>query len=182
MTATPEHLSELAGVCARHAAEALGMLLDRPLEARSPHCWKINPGEAPSDLFPPRERVAAVFSDLEGVVEGQAGLLLSEDAALDLLCRLLDAEDKLAAELGPRERSVLQEVGNIVVSAAAGAMAEAEGGVDIPTVPRLHYERAGALRLEESSVERDKLPRYVIETLLVERDGQLRLRFLFLPR
>lgn len=182
MTRSVERLAELATACAERAAEALGSMLDLHVEARPPRCWRVRPGEAPSDLFPPRDRVAAVFTDLEGCGAGQAGLLLAEDDALELLGRLLDRPDKLAPELGPRERSALQEVGNIVISAAASALAAAEGSSVIPSVPRLRYARAGGLVLEDASVELDASPRYVLETELLERDGALRLRFLWLPR
>jgi chemotaxis protein CheY-P-specific phosphatase CheC len=182
MSRSVERLVELSGACAAQAAEALGRMLDRAFDARPPRCWKLNPGEAPSELFPAQDRVAGVFTDFEGILGGQAGLLLSEDGALELLDQLLDAPDKLAPELDPRERSALQVVGNIVISAAASALARLEGGVVIPSVPRLRYLRAGGLSLEDGCVDLDKLPEYVLETEIIERDGSLHLRFLWMPR
>ena len=78
-----------------------------------------------------------------------------------------------------RRRSALQEVGNIVISAAAGGLASRSGGVVIPSVPRLRYARSGGLPLEDG-LEADRRLTYVLETELIEPNGNLRLRLLWM--
>ncbi len=122
----------------------------------------------------------AVFSDLHGALVGQAGLLLSFEASDHLLsCLIGSCAD---APFNEREQSALRELGNIAISAAAGAFSMLEGGLVLPSVPRLAYhEGSGAMPLEDACVGGFETG-IVYETELIERDGPLRIRFLWVPR
>ena len=57
-----------------------------------------------------------------------------------------------------------------------------EGGLVLPSVPRLSYhEGSGAMPLEDACMGTFETG-CVYETELIERDGPLRVRFLWVPR
>ncbi len=176
-----DRLAELPSIGAGHAANALSVLLDRTLLMAPPRCRKIKKGEAVSSLFAAEDRVVAVFSDLNGALTGQAGLLLSFEASDHLLSCLIGSCGD--APFNEREQSALRELGNIAISAAAGAFSMLEGGLVLPTVPRLAYhEGLHTMPLEDACVGLGIDTGCIYETELIERDGPLRIRFLWVPR
>ena len=176
-----DRLSELTSIGAGHAANALSVLLNRTLLMAPPRCRKIKKGEAFFSLFPAKERVVAVFSDLHGALSGQAGLLLSFEASDSLLSCLIGSCGNIP--FNEREQSALRELGNIAISAAAGAFSMLEGGLVLPSVPRLSYhEGSGGTPLEDTCVGLGTDSGTIYETELIERDGPLRIRFLWAPR
>ena len=63
MNHNEDRLSELTSIGAGHAANAMSVLLDRTLLMAPPRCRKIKTGEGFSNLFPPEDRVVAIFSE-----------------------------------------------------------------------------------------------------------------------
>ena len=181
MNHNEDRLSELTSIGAGHAANAMSVLLDRTLLMAPPRCRKIKKGEGFSNLFPPEDRVVAIFSGLRGALSGQAGLLLSYEASDHLLACLIGSCGE--APFNEREQSALRELGNIAISAAAGAFSMLEGGLVLPSVPRLAYhEGTDAMPLEDACVGVGFESGSIYETELIERDGPLRIRFLWVPR
>lgn len=179
MSHRQDRLLEYAKTGAQAAADTLTRVLERDVRVEPPRCQKLELGELPASVFPPNEETLAIFADLIGAATGQAGIALPKAQAGELT-RLLfkDGSPELHEE---RAHSALCELGNIVLSAAAGAIAQLVGGVVIPSVPRLADDMAGALLLELIHPELRRLPAYLAETDLVEHDGPLRLRFVWIP-
>lgn len=173
-----DRLSEIANVCAGNAATTLAALLDATLLFEPPRAHPLAAGRPLAALFPPEERVAAVFAELDGALPAQAALLLSATAVDELVSRVAGKSPEEATAASTL--SVLAEVGNIAVSAAANALAQLLGQRCLPSVPRAAYARQGALALPELA-EGDPRGRAVIDVELVERSGPLRLHFLLIP-
>jgi chemotaxis protein CheY-P-specific phosphatase CheC len=179
VTGDEDRLREVTSIAAAHAATALAKLFDCVVMIDPPSCRRVGLRELASVWIPPEQWVAGVFADLSGAARGLIGLVLSRDMVERVLERLYG--DDAPMEFDDRARSALCEIGNIAVSAAAGAIGELEGGIVLPGVPRLGYDMASAVLLEALHTELERLPVYVAETDLVDRDHVLRLRFLWIP-
>jgi chemotaxis protein CheC len=173
-----DRLAEIANICAGHAATALASLLDATLLMEPPLLHVLPAGEPMDSLISPEDRVAAVFVDLDGALRAQAVIALSASAIDEVLARVAGKSANETSEVSTL--TVLAEVGNIAVSAAANALAQLLGRRSLPSVPRAGYARQGTLSMRDldhgASRERNVL---VVE--LIERGGPLRLHFLLAP-
>jgi chemotaxis protein CheY-P-specific phosphatase CheC len=140
---------------------------------------RVTVGELPQALFPGHVRVAGVFVDLSGPVEGVAGLLLPE-ANVDALLALL-AEDLSGDLENPRARSAFAEIGNIALCAAAGAIAKLTDGIVLPSVPRVGVDSVDGLLARSLDPSLRDLPAYLVETELSVRELPVHLRFVWVP-
>ncbi len=162
-----------------HATAAVARLMDCSEPKETPTLQQVRLGDLIRLLGPGGAPGFAIFADLSGAVGGQAGLLLSPDAAGELLFQLIG--ERPEGEPDAQARSALSEAGNIAVSAASGALGHLAGGVVIPSVPRLDANLQGALRLDElpPPPERDELPVYVVTTTL--SGPSLAIAFVWVP-
>ena len=133
----------------------------------------------PRALFPGHVRVAGVFVDLSGTVDGVAGLLLPE-TEVDALLRLL-AEDLQGDLDNPRAHSAFAELGNIALCAAAGAIAKLTDGVVLPSVPRVGVDSVDTLLSRSLDPSLRLLPAYLVEAQLSVRHLAVLLRFVWVP-
>jgi chemotaxis protein CheY-P-specific phosphatase CheC len=171
--------AEIARQCARGAAHALGQLVGGDLTVEPLRGWAIEGGRMPVGPFAPGERVAAVLAELEGSVAGPAGLLLRPDALQWVVGRLTG--DTNVSTLSERALSALCEVGNIAVSAAANVLSERLGGVVLPSVPRLGFEKPAESVLAELCGELGRRTAYLIEVELRGAQTALRLLYVWIP-
>ncbi|MFQ5515112.1 MAG: chemotaxis protein CheC [Myxococcota bacterium] len=179
MTLSEDRLRELASVGSGHAANALGQLLDCTVLMEPPRCYRLEVGHLSEALIYEEEWSTAIFVDLSGAVTGRAGLMLTRNVVDGLLDRLV--KEHPAEEVSERGRSALEELGNIALSAAAGAMGDLSGGIVLPSVPRLGLNLSRETLLEELGSVDDRRPAYLADTQLVQPDGPLRIRFLWIP-
>ncbi len=179
MTREEDRLREATSIAAARAADALAKLFDCVVLIDPPRCREIGLADLPGCAFPPDAWVAGVFTDLSGKVSGELAIVLEQEVIWRVL-ELLFGDDA-PTSFDERARSALAEVGNIAVSAAAGAIGELEGGVVIPSVPRVGYDMAGALLVSSLHPRLSRLPACLAETDLVDRQRVLRLRFLWIP-
>jgi chemotaxis protein CheC len=175
VTADDDRLVEFANICAGHAASALALLLDTTLLTQVPRLRQLPAGRPLRSLFLREERVAGIFADLRGPFEARAALFLSAGAVEDVVSRIAGKE---GSDLTPI--SVLAEVGNIAVSAAANALAQMLGETSLPSVPRAGYAPDGDLDMTELS-EICEAVRSVGDVELYERHGPLRMHFVLVP-
>jgi chemotaxis protein CheC len=173
-----DRLAEISNICAGHAATALATLLDATLLMEPPQLHTLRAGEPLDSLLAPEDRVAAVFVDLEGALRARAALSLSATAVDEVLARVAGKSAEETSEVSTL--TVLAEVGNIAVSAAANALAELLGGRSLPSVPRAGYARQGELSMRDLD-EASPRARTVLVVELVERGGPLRLHFVLEP-
>jgi chemotaxis protein CheC len=178
MSDRADRLAEIANICAGHAASALAALLDATLLIEPPCLHALPAGRPLGGVLAAQDRAAAVFVELEGALRAQAAILLSASAVGEVLARVAGKstdETSRASTL-----TVLAEVGNIALSAAANALADLLGERSLPSVPRAGYARQGVLSMRE--LERG-VPhaRTVLVVQLIERAGPLRLHFALVP-
>jgi len=171
--------AELTRLCAVRAAETVGQLLGAELSPEPPRVWTLGDGRLPAELFSSQERVTAVLAELEGTVGGPAGLILRRDL-LEWLLRRLTGDGNVKT-LSERALSALCEVGNIAVSAAANALSEVVGGVVLPSVPRLGFEKAAAGTLEDVCGDLGSRCAYLVELELRGAEGAFALLFVWVP-
>jgi len=170
--------AEIANICAGHAASALAALLDATLLMEPPRLHALPAGQPLATILPSEDRVAAIFVELEGALRAQAALVLSATAVEEVIARVAGKSADETSEISTL--SVLAEVGNIAVSAAANALADLLGERSLPSVPRAGYAREGVLAMRE--LERGlPHPRNVLVVELIERAGPLRLNFILAP-
>jgi chemotaxis protein CheY-P-specific phosphatase CheC len=175
-----DRLLEYAQTGARAAACALARVLGAEVAKQGPACEKLELSALPRLLFPGDAGAIGVFVDLAGPVQGEAGIGLLRPSADALVCALVDETDP--ARFDTRALSLLSEVGNMVLSAAAGAMAELAGGVVIPSVPRLGTTLGDVLLLDEICSEIRSLPVFVASCRVVRGNDDFPMRFVWIPR
>jgi chemotaxis protein CheC len=173
-----DRLAEISNICAGHAATALASLLDATLLIEPPQLHALPAGQPLDSLLAPEDRVAAVFVDLEGALRAQAAIALSATAIDEVLARVAGKSADETSEVSTL--TVLAEVGNIAVSAAANALAELLGERSLPSVPRAGYARQGVLSMRDLD-QGSEQARTVLVVELIERGGPLRLHFLLAP-
>lgn len=178
MSDEADRLAEIANICAGHASSALAALLDATLLFEPPRFSVLPAGQPLQTLFEPEDRVAAVFVELEGALRAQAAILLSASAVDEVLGRVAGKSADETSEVS--SLTVLAEVGNIALSAAANSLAELLGERSLPSVPRAGYARQGTLAMRELEGGASRA-RSVLIIELIERAGPLRLHFLLVP-
>jgi chemotaxis protein CheC len=174
-----DRLQEFASISAAHAANALAGVFERVVLMDPPTCRWVDLSEIASAVFEPEEWIAAVFVDLIGPEGGQAGILFERKVAAEVLRQMVGSEpgDRLDA----RQTSALAEIGNIALSAAASALGSLHDAVVLPSVPRVGYDMAGALLVDAVQPRIGRLPAYLMEAKLADREGALRARFVWIP-
>ena len=179
MRPAQDPLCEAASIGAAHAASALARLFDRLVPVEPPHCQKLWLSELAENVFQPDEWIAGVFADLSGRVNGEAAILLSRDVFEEAVAQILGVTPP--PPFDERAHSALGEIGNIVLSAAAGAFGELEGGVVLPSVPRVGYDEARKLLIDAVPPELHELPAYLAEIEIVDQERAMRVRFVWIP-
>jgi len=172
-------MSEYALVGARFAAGALATLLGHEGRVAEPRCERVDMNTLPDRVFGRDGGALGVFVDLVGAVTGEAGIALPTAAACKVAKQL--APDSDVTGFDTRAQSVMSEIGNIMLSAASGAIAEVVGGVVIPSVPRLGSNIADVLLVDEICPDIKGLPAYLAECELGEGDEALSLMFVWIP-
>ena len=139
-----DRLSELASVGAGHAATAFANLTERTIWMDVPRTYEFG-GMAPSHMAledVDEEWSTGVFFELDGCLDALLGLLFHEDASEAVVRRIVGVEE---GEIDPTWiESALMEVGNILASHVASAIADTLGERLLPSIPILAMNHAEA--------------------------------------
>ena len=166
----PRHV--LAAEAGAQAACAIAQLVNLPEPVGRPEVCALSQEELEAELA--GASLYAVFADLDGPADGPAGLVLDAPTRGLLLEQLIGADQK--PPFDEHSRSALCEVGNIAVSAAAGALGPLTDSVIVPSVPRLAPDLRAELADARGPVA------YRVCTTLDAPQGPVRLTFFWLPR
>jgi chemotaxis protein CheC len=169
-----DRLCELTNIGAGHAATAFAQLAGKPIWMQVPRCC---------DESEPRSAAASswscgVFFEFEGGIGGLVGVMLGSAMRDSLLRRLLGES---SGPHPPEEvESALMEVGNILVSHVASAVADTLGERVLPSVPALclHDAEGQLERLARSRCAEDSLR---IECELTDGKGEIGGLLVFVP-
>ncbi|MCZ6784672.1 MAG: chemotaxis protein CheC [Proteobacteria bacterium] len=125
-----DRLRELANIGAGHAADAFAQLTGRPM-------WMAVPRVRPSEDPEPEGRATGVFFEVNGSLRALVGILFRPGECEEVV-RCLGA-----SRGGGDHASLLTEVGNILVSHMASAIADTLGGRLLPSLSSFSLDRAG---------------------------------------
>jgi chemotaxis protein CheC len=135
-----DRLGELANIGAGHAATAFSRIAGRPIWMEVP---EVRTGD---DILSAAEGAdewsTGVFFEFEGYLTALVGILFHGPAS-EALVRTIAGEE--TEPLSPHTiESALMEVGNILASHVASAIADTVGVRLLPSIPTLAMERAEA--------------------------------------
>ena len=160
-----DRLRELTSVSAGHAASAFSQLTGRTIEMRTPELlrdpkWPANVAD---------DWTAGVLFEFEGCLEAVVAILFRAPVRDVVAHQMLSESAELTRE---STEAAIMELGNILVSRVASAIADTVGERLLPSIPVLAYadaaEQLGALCAEcqvEASVR--------IECEFSDREGEL---------
>ena len=136
-------LRELGNIGAGNATSALSVMLqDRKLEMVVPEVAILSLPETTTLIGGPEALVAGIYIMISGDVDGHMAFMMPIHSAQELVKSILGMELTEFDEMG---RSVLEEVGNIVVTSYLNALAEMTNLMLMPSVPGLAIDMAGAI-------------------------------------
>jgi chemotaxis protein CheC len=166
-----DRLVELAHVGASWAATALAQLVDTTILTRVPVA------HGPERFRVRSAWTTGIFCDLEGVMAGTVGIFFSDEGRQSLLSKLCGSPDLPLEHVA----SALCEVGNILSSQTATAMAQLAGGVILPGLPELVQDKAESV-FAARFAPRNAMPRPLyIESELFDRSGIFRALHVVVP-
>ena len=168
-----DRLCELLNIGAGHAASALSSLVGRSVRMSIPRLVVPEPNHKARARRGrlPRGWNTGVFFDFEdGMLDGLVGILFRKGMRESLVTTLLG--ESATPHPRPHVESALREVGNILVSGVASAIADTIGGRILPSVPELAMEGARG-RLAELARRRAGDDPIRIEIDLMDESGEL---------
>lgn len=125
-----ERLAEFASAGAKRAAEAFGQLVGQRIEAVAPMIFESGPSSSAGDPY-----ATGVFFELDGCLDAIVGIVFPGHASDALVRRIVGIE---SGELEPAiVESAIMEVGNILASHVASAIADRIGERLLPSIPSL---------------------------------------------
>ena len=137
-----DRLIELTTIGAGHAATAFSQLAGTTIRMSVPTVIAAAPG-GPGVSLKPLEGgwSTGVFFEIEGCFDALVGILFRESVRDDVVRRVLGVEpgESLTEE---SIEAVLMELGNILVSRVASAIADTLGARLVPSIPVLAMEDA----------------------------------------
>lgn len=174
-----DRLTELANIGAGHAAGAFAQLVGRTIWTEVP---MLVQGEAPGTLGAPsavsEDWCTGVFFEFDGCVDALVGILFHGPSSEILVRRIVGID---SGELAPTLiESALMEVGNILASHVASAIADTLRARLLPSIPSLAMEDAEGAFSDwvEERVGGDALR---IESGLSDESGELRGKLILVP-
>lgn len=166
-----DRLQELTSIGAGHAASAFAQLTGQPFWMGVPHIVKGEEGALAPQLITAGNRWSTgVFFELEGCLDALLGLLFHADASEAVVRRVVGIEEGEIAETWIE--SALMEVGNILASHVASAIADTVGERLLPSIPILAMTEAERA-LAHALLDGPGLDALRIECQLLGGNGQL---------
>ncbi len=169
------HRVTLVKAAAVHAGTAVARLVELSEPKDRPQYEEVPPERLAGAFFLEGGQGVTVAADLAGAVEGLAGLAFSAEAIPELTRRLLGPDH--TGELDDPARSALAELGNIAVSAAAGALGHLASGVVVPSVPLLSAGLPPVLRGARTA----PATTYVVNLVIGDEAESLPIQFFWAP-
>ncbi|WP_442600924.1 chemotaxis protein CheC [Paenibacillus sp. KN14-4R] len=138
-------LKEIGNIGAGHAATALSMLLDKPVDMLVPEVRFLPFEEIASCVGGPEEIVLAIYLRVIGDAPGNLFFILNVNSAKSMLKDLAGMETTEDDSLSEMELSALNEIGNILAGSYLSSLADFTHLSMSPSVPALAIDMAGAI-------------------------------------
>lgn len=175
--AAVDRLRELGSIGAGHAATAFARLVGRTIRMRVP---AVRSRAAQAGVPGLDGWETGIFFALEGGPGGDLAVLFSPRSRDALLALLLGRRTNGGTAPDPEAESALREVGNILASSVASAIADTLGTRILPSLPALAFRAAGA-EFVSHLVSAGRADALRIETEFFDRDDELRGLVVFVP-
>lgn len=162
-----DQLRELTSVGAGHAATAFAQLTGRTIDMQPPelHIEPTWPSTASAEWS------SGVLFEFEGCLGAVVAILFREPVRDQIVRQMLGEPD--GAELAPESvEAVIMELGNILVSRVASAIADLLDARLLPSIPVLAHEDA-AQALGKLCEQRGSDPTVRVECEFGDRQGEL---------
>ncbi len=162
-----DRLSELANIGAGHAATAFSHLVGRTMWMRVP---RVRVAGDLGSAHREEEAGTGVFFEFDGCLGAVVGILFS-DPECRALVRMMLGSDR-DPDTSESVQSALMELGNILASQVASAIADTLGDRLLPSLPTLAMHDAGE-ELDSLAAERTCGEPIRIECELTDGTGEL---------
>jgi len=173
-------LKELGNIGVGNATTALSQLLNyAKVEMYVPDVSLMPLADIPDLLGGAEKVVVGVYIKAPGVVSFYMVFLLNQESAGALIAELAGVETRIEEAFG---RSVLLEVGNIIMAAFLNALSYMTNLTFLPTPPQLAVDMAGAVLgtvLADANVAEDYI--LVLKTAFATAAGKIEGSFLIIP-
>lgn len=130
-------LTELFNIGIGYAASAMNELLNEELTLSVPRTEILQRSSLADVLQLQAKRICGVHQSVSGMLHANAHLLFPEDQSLELV-RLMLGDSVPGGELTEMQQEALCEIGNIILNACVGAMANALGNECASSLPCLY--------------------------------------------
>lgn len=138
-------LKEIGNIGAGNAATALSQLLSEKINIKVPQVRIIPFDDVSKSVGGPEKLVVGIFMRINGDIDGNILMIISEHDAYKLMEKLLNTKREEERGFSPMEKSALMEVGNIVGSSYIVALSELTQLSLRISVPGLAFDMAGAI-------------------------------------
>ncbi|MCL5958632.1 MAG: chemotaxis protein CheC [Chloroflexi bacterium] len=176
------HLEEVTKVGFENAAKGLSIMVDKRIEVSSPTLALLPIEQVPNRIEQNDEAVVAIYLGVWGDVSGHMLLILSLEAAAEMVQMLMGSEIEGVLMLNALERSALGEVANVTGSFFLNALADATGLIIQPSPPDVMIDTAGAaLDIPLLSLALTTEDVLIIDTWFIDDGRRIEGLFLMLP-
>ncbi|MEA5058861.1 MAG: CheY-P-specific phosphatase CheC [Clostridia bacterium] len=141
-------LKEIGNIGTGNAATALATMLDTKVDIGLPQCEMVPFSEITRGFSSPDELVVGVLVQLSGDMDGFIMMILTLDAAFELLSLITGQDVMCLNENYAAACSALkpiEEIGNILIGAYLSAISGMTGMAIIPSVPALSVDMVMAM-------------------------------------
>ena len=138
-------LKELGNIGAGNATTALAQMLGCKVDMKVPQVKLLKFQEVGAAMGGEEQIMAGVYLLVEGDITGSIMFLLKEDAAHDLVNKLMGVSGPDSGEFSEMELSALKEIGNIITGAYLNSLSMLTNMKIIPSVPDLSIDMAGRM-------------------------------------
>jgi len=169
-----DRFSELANIGAGHAAGAFAQMTGHSIQMDLPRIWlsgvRVDGGKETVTQEDPRDWASGVIFEFDGCLDAVMAVLFRREMCDAVVRQLVGQEE---GELPPQTvESALMEVGNVLASHVASAIANTLGARLLPSIPMLSLDAAFD-QLEVLAATRPGAGELWIECELIDPDGQL---------
>ena len=165
-------LKELGSMGTAHAATALSKLVNKKITMPVPSVSWIDFANVADFVGGPENVIVGILVALQGNIQGMMIYLMSVESAHDMASAVLGAPVSSGMEFDQMERSVIEEVGNILVSSYLSSLSNLTNSQIRPSIPFMAVDMANAI-LSVPAIEFGKMADSVlfIESR-IELDGK----------
>lgn len=138
-------LKEIGNIGAGNATTALSQMLGCKVDMKVPQVRLLEFGEVGAAMGGEEQIMAGIYLLVEGDITGSIMFLLQQDAAHELIGKLMGMPIDDTGQLSEIELSALMEIGNIITGAYLNSLSSLTNMKIYPSPPALSIDMAGAI-------------------------------------